>query len=217
MRKEPQIFTSLQKQDKPISSDLLDTLATQEMMIEESILRSLVREFLNESVEFREVDSPLQYRHWGIKRLALCDTGVSDPPAKHDYYFAEIEKWRKYSKRGGRLKKPVLDELIPGVSDVCIIGFLDYHKEGVTKGNQHWFLDYMKTRGDKGGQGVASRLVDKFYSDIAKPGDYVNFGKMMQPQVGHLMRKMTEKYPEIKSKGANFYDRLGRAPEIDNR
>ena len=216
MRKEPMLFTNLQRQDKPVSTELLDTLESQEAMMEESIVRSIVREFLNESVEFREVDSPLQYRHWNIKRLALCDTAVVEPPNPHDYYFAEIEKWRKYSKRGGRLKKPVLDELIPGVSDVCIIGFLDYHKAGVTKGHQHWYIDYMKTRGDKGGTGIASRLIDKFYSDIAKPGDHVNFGKMMQPQIGHLMRKMKEKYPEVSTIGANFYDPLGKAPEIDN-
>ena len=42
MRKESQIFTSLQKQDKPISAELLDTLESQESMMGESLIRSLV-------------------------------------------------------------------------------------------------------------------------------------------------------------------------------
>jgi|LWDU01.1.fsa_nt_gi hypothetical protein len=212
MRKEPQIFTSLQRQNQPVNDELLDDLEIQ--LVEESTLRQYVQKILREGIEFREVDSPLQYRHWNIKRIALCDTGVTDPPNPHDHYFAEIEKWRKWTKNyGRRLKKPVLDEVIPGVSDVCIIGFLDYHKEGVTSGNQHWYIDYMKTREDKGGEKVASRLIDKFYSDVVSPGDYVNFGKMMQPQIGHLKDKMAKKYPDIKTKGANYFDPMGRDPQ----
>ena len=108
------------------------------------------------------------------------------------------------------MKKRVLDEIIPGVSDVCIIGFLDYHKEhsGTREdGSAYnmWYIDYMKTRGDKSGQGTASKLIEQFYETKAQPGDYVNFGKMMQPQIGHLKDKMAEKYPEVKTKGAKYF------------
>ena len=63
----------------------------------------------------------------------------------------------------------------------------------------------MKTRGDKGGQGTASKLIDEFYSSVAKPGDNVSFGKMMRKEIGHLKDKMVDKYPEIDTIGAvNF-------------
>ena len=172
-----------------------------------NLLREYIRQLLGEGIEFRQVDSPLEYnRSSNVKRIALCDSSVSEPPGKHDSYFAEIEKWRKYTKGGRKLKKPVLDEIIPGVSDVCIIGFLDYHNEGtVSSGATFWYIDYMKTRGDKGGQGTARQLIEKFYETVAQAGDYVNFGKMMQPQIGHLKDDMEEKYPEIKTKGAKYF------------
>jgi GNAT superfamily N-acetyltransferase len=174
-----------------------------------NLLRKYIRELLNEGVEFRQVDSPLEYgRSSNVKRIALCDSSVTEPAGKHDSYFAEIEKWRKYTtgRTRRKLKKPVLDEIIPGVSDVCIVGFLDYHSEGkVESGATFWYIDYMKTRGDKRGQGSARQLVEKFYETVVKDGDYVNFGKMMQPQIGHLKDDMEEKYPEIKTKGAKYF------------
>jgi hypothetical protein len=170
-------------------------------------LRQYIRELLNEGVEFREVDSPLEYgRSSNVKRIALCDSSVTEPAGKHDAYFAEIEKWRKYTKGGRKLKKPKLDEIIPGVSDVCIVGFLDYHEEAKLEGGvTFWYIDYMKTRGDKRGQGSARQLIEKFYDTISQPGDYVNFGKMMQPQIGHLKDDMEKKHPEIKTKGAEYF------------
>jgi len=173
-------------------------------------LREYVRILLNEGTEFREVDSPLKYNRAGnVKRLALCDSSVTDPPGQHDNYFAEIEKWRKHTKGRARklLKKPVLDEIIPGVSDNCIIGFLDYHPQGTTNdGKPMWYIDYMKTRDEFGGQKVASRLVDEFFRRYAfEPGSYVHFGKMMHPSIGHLKNKMAEKYPENTVIGARNY------------
>ncbi len=166
-------------------------------------VRQVVRGILTEGIEFREVDSPLQYHSSGnVKRLALCDSSVTDPPRPHDHYFAEIERWRKRTKGGRRkLKKPVLDEIIPGVSDVCIIGFLDYHQ----RGPDYWYIDYMKTRGDKGGQKVATRLVDKFFSMYAKPASIIDFGKMMTPAIGHLKEKMEKQYPDVNVMGAKYY------------
>ena len=68
-----------------------------------------------------------------------------------------------------------------------------------------WYIDYMKTRGDSQGSGVASKLMDQFYETIAQPGDHVNFGKMMRKEVGHLKDKMAEKYPDINTKGAKYF------------
>ena len=96
-----------------------------------SLLRKYIREVLGEGVEFREVDSPLMYNRAGnVKRLALCDAGVTEPPDKHDTYFAEIQEWERYGSSGRRLKKARKGQIIPGVADVCISGFLDYHDRG---------------------------------------------------------------------------------------
>ena len=163
---------------------------------------------LAEGVEFHELDSPLKYSRAGnVRRLAYCDTSVTEPIGTRDAYFKEWENWRRYSKSGKRLKKPVLDEIVPGVSDVCVIGFLDYHKQGETRdGKIMWYIDYMKTRGDSSGQGVASKLVDEFFQRYVDPdGGHVHFGKMMQPQIGHLKDKMTEKYPGATVIGAKNF------------
>lgn len=179
-----------------------------EVVVNEAALRACVREILNEGTEFRELDSPLQYnKSRNVKRIAYCDNGVTAPPTSHDPYFKEWEKWRSRSKTGRRLKKRVLDEIIPGVSDVCIIGFLDYHSQGETNdgANVMWYIDYMKTRSDSQGAGVASKLIDEFYRAVAQPGDHVSFGKMMRRSIGHLKDKMAEKHPEIATIGAINY------------
>jgi len=185
----------------------IDTGKFETYGVDTSVLREYIRGALNEGVEFREVDSPLTYhRAANVKRLALCDTAVTDPPGQHDHYFAEIEKWRKYTKSGRRrLKKPVLDEVIPGVSDNCILGFLDYHSQGKYRGKEMWYIDYMKTRDEFGGQKVASRLVDEFFNRHADTASHVHFGKMMHPSIGHLKDKMAEKYPDVIVIGATNY------------
>ena len=172
-----------------------------------NLLRQYIKEVLSEGVEFREVDSPLTYsRASNVKRIAYCDSGVTDPPEKRDAYFKEWENWRKRSKSGKRLKKPVLEEIVPGVSDVCVIGFLDYHSQGKSgDNNTMWYIDYMKTRGDSTGQGVASKLIDQFYETVAQPGDNVSFGKMMRKEIGHLKDKMVDKYPDIDTIGAKYF------------
>ena len=63
----------------------------------------------------------------------------------------------------------------------------------------------MKTRGDKGGQGTASKLVDEFFTRIASAGDTVHFGKMMRQEIGHLKDKMAKKYPDMEVIGAKYY------------
>ena len=177
------------------------------------LLRKYIRELMNEGIEFRTLDSPLSYsRASNIKRLALCDTSVEEPnigptgKPQRDAYFNEYQETERYGASGRRLKKPRKGKLVPGVSDACVIGFLDYHSQGKSgDGNGMWYIDYMKTRGDKGGQGTASKLIDEFYNTVAKPGDNVHFGKMMQKEIGHLKDKMVKQYPEIKTIGAKYF------------
>ena len=191
----------------------LDQLAPDDGIYE---VRRFISGVLKESVEFRELDSPLRYsRATNVKRLALCDTSVEEPNLSpsgrpmSDAYFNEKQEWEYYGRgksRNRRLKKPRKGQLVPGVSDVCVIGFLDYHDYGkTTDGKQMWYIDYMKTRGDSSGQGVASRLVDEFFVRIAKSGDTVHFGKMMRKEIGHLKDKMAKKYPDMIVIGATNY------------
>ena len=174
----------------------------------EGVVRRYIREALNEGVEFREVDSPLSYNRGGhVKRLALCDTSISEPNPRRDFGFNDEQEWDHYGRSGRRLKKARKGRFNPGVSDVCIIGFLDYHSQGKTSdgNNEYWYIDYMKTRGDKGGQGIASKLVDEFFKRYVQPGDRVHFGKMMRKEIGHLKDKMAEKYSDVSVIGAvNF-------------
>jgi len=174
----------------------------------ESTLRACVRELLlNEGIEFRTLDSPLQYNRAGnVKRIALCDTSVEEPNPSRDAYFNEYQEMERYGVSGRRLKKPRKGQLVPGVSDDCVIGFLDYHKKAKNSdGSSYWYIDYMKTRGDKGKTGVASKLIDRFYETVAQPGDNVSFGKMMRKEIGHLKDKMKDKYPEVDTIGSVYY------------
>jgi hypothetical protein len=173
----------------------------------EGVLREYIRKLLNEGVEFIELDSPLVYDRAGnIKRLALCDRSVVEPVQGSDFGFNDDQAWDHFGASGRRLKKPRKGRLSPGVSDVCIIGFLDYHSRGTTSdGKEMWYIDYMKTRSDKGGQKIASQLIDQFYSTIAQPGDHVHFGKMMRKEIGHLKDKMVKQHPDINTIGAKNF------------
>tara|TARA_B100000131_G_scaffold308639_1_gene338218 strand:+ start:1206 stop:1742 length:537 start_codon:yes stop_codon:yes gene_type:complete len=177
------------------------------------ILNEFVRSVLKETIEFRELDSPLTYsRAINVKRLALCDTSVKEPNVSstgrpvRDAYFNEYQEWDYYGRSGRRLKKPRKGQMVPGVSDACVIGFLDFHHYGKNSdGVDSWYIDYMKTRGDKGGQGTASKLIDEFFKRYAKPGGMIHFGKMMRKEIGHLKDKMEKQYPDVKVIGAvNF-------------
>ena len=165
-------------------------------------LQESINRVLSESYEFRDAGpSPLTYaRASNVQRLALCDPSVTNPPAKGDTYFAHIERWRRFSKRGKRLKRPVLDEVIPGVDDNCIVGFLDYHPYGP----DGWYIDYVSTRRDQRGRGYARALVEKFYEQHSD-AKLVHWGKMMQPSIGHLLSSMQEKYPDINSIGSKYW------------
>ena len=172
-----------------------------------NLLRKYIRELLNESIEFRTLDSPLEYgRSSNVKRIALCDTSVEEPNPSRDAYFNEYQETERYGVSGRRLKKPRKGKLVPGVSDTCVIGFLDYHlKAQNSDGSSYWYIDYMKTRGDKGGQGTASKLIDEFYNTVAQPGDNVHFGKMMRKEIGHLKDKMVDAFPDVTTIGARNY------------
>ena len=161
---------------------------------------------VDESIEFRDAGkSPLTYHRGGlVHRLVLCDTSVTDPPNKGDVYFAEIERWRHRTKTGRRLKKPVLDEIIPGVKDNCIVAFLDW-TDWTDTGRAIYYLNYMKSRSDSRGKGYIRKIIEEFYR-LHPKAKMIHWGRMMHPAVGHLLDAMKKKYPKINSIGAINYD-----------
>lgn len=192
---------------KPTSQAAQTWIAGELQKKSEDTLREWVSEALKEAVEYRELDSPLTYsRSSNVKRLALCDTEVDQPGGRRDRYFTEFQDMEYYGSSGRRLKRPRKGKIVPGVSDVCVVGFLDFHKYGTgDDGAPMWYIDYMKVRGDKQGQRVASKLMDEFFRRYATSGSYVHFGKMMRKEIGHLKDKMAAAHPDVTVLGAVNY------------
>ena len=154
------------------------------------------RKFLTESQDYVEMDSPRTYNRAGnVKRSARRDSSVEEPPHRSEFGFADQYSYRN-PRTGRTTKKKHLES--PGAGDDTIIGFLDYHSQGTTSdGRPYWYIDYMRTRGGFGKQGVATRLVEEFIQRYAPdPGSVVHFGKIMNPWMYGIMEKMKEKYPE---------------------
>ncbi len=173
-------------------------------------LRQYIRGVLSEDIEFRMLDSPLKYhRQSGIKRIAYCDTTVTEPTKdRWDPYFVAKQEWITRSLHTGkRLKKKRKGDFIPGVSDNCVLGFLDYgHYTDTRKGGTYWYIDYLKVRGDHRGERISSKLVEYFFENVIdQEKDAVTFGKMMRQEVGTLMRRMQAKYPDMDINGRIVY------------
>ncbi len=152
--------------------------------------------------------SPLGYnRTFGqpIERLVLIDERIP-PPAKGDQYFKTIEKWRHTSKRRPykRLKKPVLDEVIPGIESDYAAAFIDFEINTKSKWS---YIHYINTRRDLSGRNYMTVLMDEFYKYASKKGvRSINWGKMMHPKVSRLLKKMQKRYPKISSSGGKNFD-----------
>ena len=160
------------------------------------------RQFLKESQEFVEMDSPLTYhRASNVKRLALRDPSI-EPPYRGDFGFADQYTYR--NPRTGRMTKKRHLEA-PGAGD-DIIGFLDFHDMGETStGKSYFYIDYMKTRREHKEQGVATRLIEEFIRRYAPEPSIINFGKIQNPEMYSIYEKIKEKYPEHNiSGGKNF-------------
>ena len=160
------------------------------------------RQFLKESQEFVEMDSPLTYhRASNVKRLALRDPSI-EPPYRGDFGFADQYTYR--NPRTGRMTKKRHLEA-PGAGD-DIIGFLDFHDMGETStGKPYFYIDYMKTRREYKEQGIATRLLEEFIRRYAPEPSIINFGKIQNPEMYSIYEKIKQKYPEHNiSGGKNF-------------
>ena len=199
MRHNPQIFTSLQRQDEPVDPETLDDLAAELQAESRQRIKGILARVVAEAPEVQDAGvSPLTYHGWkspihGKKRLLIVDKEATDAPEGTKYYKT-VERWRTWSKKGGRLKKPVLDEVIPGAPPHTV-GFLDYHiDQRDSEGNPTGvYLDYLHVRNDQRGKGHARLLIQEIV-DRHPTLEFLDFGKMMQEEIGHLKDWFENKY-----------------------
>jgi len=191
MRNEPQIFTSLQRQDVPVDPELLEDLEFAEIQTEvRRRIRSLAENVLTERAEVIDAGkSPLKYHGYANKkRFIVVDKEASDAEPR-THYYKDREIWRRYTKnRRRRLKKPKLEEVIPGAPPHTV-AFLDYSSYG----EDGIFLDYLHVRDDMRGQGHARMLVQAII-DKNPNLELLHFGKMMREEIGHLKDSFAKKY-----------------------
>jgi len=145
---------------------------------------------LSASLRIEEYASPLDYHRAGnVRRYALVDPGVGDPD-KHDAYFAEIWKTRRYTKSGKPLKKPKT-ELVSKGAEPGVVAFLDW-----TPWGDGIYIHYMKTRQDQKGKRHAQRLLDHLYKKH-KTAAVIHWGKVMNEVAWSLY----ERYKDLEEHG----------------
>lgn len=146
-------------------------------------------------------DSPLDYSDstWvKPKRMAIADSEAGEHP-KGDAYFAEMHRTVRRSPTTGRpLKKP-RTEVTPGAAPGTV-SFVDYSQPHPNQ----LYIHYMKTRSDHTGQGLARDLVHHLIGQHPH-ARIVDFGKMMQPAVGHIKKQMEQAYPDRTILGKVWY------------
>lgn len=140
-----------------------------------------------------QAHSPLDYDRGGgrVQRLVLSDSS-SKESSTHEY-FREL--------------------------DPSVVGFLDFHKAPYG-----YYIDYMSIRPDMRRKGYARKLVEKFYAGLMPEAKKrhkayerarakgplgslltVDWGKMMQAEIGKLMGEMKKRHPDIDTIGKAWY------------
>lgn len=145
---------------------------------------------LSASLRIEEYDSPLDYRRAGnVRRYALVDPRVGDPN-KHDSYFAETWRTRRYSKRGHKKLKKPKTELVKGAKP-GVVAFVDW-----TPWGDGVYIHYMKTREDQKGKRHAQRLLDHLYKKHKNVG-VIHWGKVMN----EIAWSLHERYKDLHEHG----------------
>jgi 8-oxo-dGTP diphosphatase len=146
-------------------------------------------------------ESPLDYTDstWlKPQRMAITDSEAGEHP-KGDTYFAETHRQVMRNPDTGRALKKPRTITTPGAAPGTV-AFADYtrpHPDVL-------YINYMKTRKDHGGQGLARDLVDHLISQHPD-ARHVDFGKMMHPAVGAIKDEMARRYPDRHIRGKVYY------------
>jgi predicted GNAT family acetyltransferase len=159
--------------------------------------------------KFVEEISPLDYTPTGypkgsVRRLALIDTEAPEAP-KNARYFVEYTREQKIGKGGRFLKKP--RKIVEPGATPNTLSFIDYHVYGNGK---YVYINYMRTRDDVEGKGLARALLLHFMDDAERSGvTHVNFGKIMSPAIGKLYQEYERLYEggasKLKVSGSQYW------------
>lgn len=141
--------------------------------------------------------SPTGYPKGSVQRLALIDTDIADPE-RPEPYFQERRVQVSRSKTGRPLKK-ARTVVEPGASPGTV-SFLDYAVWG-KPGEYQAYINYMATRADQRGKGLARTVVDTFMQNAERSGvAHVNFGRIMNPAVWKLYMRYRDAYERGQSR-----------------
>lgn len=160
-------------------------------------------------MRFEWTRSPLSYRGGPAKRLALIDPAAS-PPGERDTYFAETK--RELRKKNRQRYENPRYEVTPG-AEPGTIAFLDFH-ENQYDGKPSLYLDYVKTRNDRTGQGHARLLFEEILKKYGRDAEY-DFGDIMHPAVYKMYRQWQNRGLNVRGRNRDRYTdeevRLGGA------
>jgi RimJ/RimL family protein N-acetyltransferase len=158
-------------------------------------------EFNDRRPEFKEQGpSPLDYSESSYlhpNRFALVDPEAGEPHSG-DVYFAEQRRQTYRGPTGRKLKNP-REKVTPGAAPGTV-AFADVTRPS----EQELYINYMKVRPDRQGQGLGHEIVRQLierHNDVS----HINFGKMMHENVGHIMERVEEEYPEKRFHGKVYY------------
>jgi GNAT superfamily N-acetyltransferase len=138
--------------------------------------------------------TPTGYSKGSVRRLALIDTEAPTAP-KNARYFVEYTREQKIGKGGRFLKKP--RKIVEPGATPNTLSFIDYYLHGAPgiAGKPYVYINYMRTRDDVEGKGLARALLLHFMDAAEKGGvTYVNFGKIMSPAIGKLYQEYERMY-----------------------
>lgn len=136
--------------------------------------------------------SPLAYRHTTpVLRYGLVEDSPS-PPFDATYFTETSYKQRKNPETGRTWKVPRI-VVVPGAKRGTL-AFVDWHSCGY----DCVYIDYLAVRPDRRGEHLASALTQAFFRNIVEAHEkaVVDWGEMMEPQIGSLKNKMAALYPD---------------------
>jgi hypothetical protein len=151
-----------------------------------------------EQFQIEHTTSPLAYPEalGPVQRVVIRHPEATTGVEKPENYMDDTQTIINRSKTGKQLKNPKVEKT-PGAGSNSA-GFVDYEKHG-----DAIHIHYMRTRNHLQGSGIAQKALETMISSN-KPSS-INFGKMMEPEVGHIKQKIEKNHPDIDVRGKVWY------------
>lgn len=156
--------------------------------------------------------APIEYP-WPAQRLAIIEGSGYHPEADIDKARTKQEagyvRWRANNPR-----RPRPDRYKPEHAEAWVGDGYGYFTSANSAPGTVAFVDfdvfgkavtihYMAVRPDKRGQRYARKMIQALYDRY--PDSRINWGKMMQPQVGSLYASFQESHPDQTGSGSRYY------------